>query len=112
MRVPNEMNFPVWSRAISSKFTVKVTLGSVDILVVCAGALVTPRDAIVGDDDGVVVVPSASAEKVMQKAVAREALGAEKRAKLASGVLGSTCPRCANRLRRPGCVTSIEAGLE
>jgi 4-hydroxy-4-methyl-2-oxoglutarate aldolase len=83
-----EMQFPVFSKAISAKGTVKSTLGSVNIPVVCAGVAVNPGDVVIADADGVVVVPAAIAQQAADASEAREANEGEKRAKLAKGVLG------------------------
>jgi 4-hydroxy-4-methyl-2-oxoglutarate aldolase len=88
VRELTSMGFPVWSRAVSAKGTVKATLGAVNIPVVCAGVNVIPGDVVVADDDGVVIIPAKLAVEVAQKGFKRREDEDGKRQKLASGILG------------------------
>jgi 4-hydroxy-4-methyl-2-oxoglutarate aldolase len=101
-RILREMNFPVWSRCIFSQGTIKETLGSVNVPLVCADELINAGDIIVADDDGVVVVRREEAEEVLKEALAREAREEEKRVRMENGELGLDIYNMRERLAEKG----------
>jgi len=98
------MKFPVWSRFISAQGTVKETLGSVNVPIVCAGCTVNPGDLVIADDDGVCVVPRSNASLVLNKSIERDQKEAVTRQRLKAGELGLDIYSMRDKLKAKGLV--------
>jgi 4-hydroxy-4-methyl-2-oxoglutarate aldolase len=104
VRPISDMRFPVWSKAVSAKGTVKATLGAVNVPVVCAGVNVEPGDVVVADDDGVVVIPKKVAVETAQKAQKRKDDEDGKRKQLEAGTLSLDMYKMREPLAKAGCL--------